>query len=231
MAPAQITKQQNTRLRYYFERGIRCSKNDMDATDLDLSGLKLIEITVGTYSNQIKVTPSGIEAIHQYRQKTIATRNIHNNLGARLSEYLRKQGRITWENIEFKNRLTNPETGYEQFQCVRPDVFSILPSLQLKYANPCIHEVKVSRADFLGDIGRPEKREAYYEMSEAVYYTVPEGMVSPEEIPTGFGLMIETKNGTFKLVKKVRKRKVELKPHHYLNLIIKPGEYPADYGL
>ena len=70
----------------------------------------------------------------------------------------------------------------------RTDVFSIEPSLKHERANPCIHEVKVSRADFLSDLAKPEKREAYAGMAEAVYYVAPEGIIQPAEVPEGWSL-------------------------------------------
>lgn len=233
-----LSKQQAKRLRYYFALADRAVQHTFDVIDLDLIGFKLMETQPCKYSgNRITLTPLGTDVLHRHRQATITARSVHHDLGGRLAEYLRKQGRITWENIEFRNRVltkTHPISkvtiDYAHWQCVRPDVFSILPSLQLKSANPCIHEVKVSRADFLCDIAKPEKRGAYAEMAEAVYYVAPEGMIDPSEIPHGLGLLIERNEGEFVLAKRPKKRKIELQSHHYLNMIIKPGVFPDNYG-
>lgn len=233
-----LTKQQAKRLRYYFSLADRAVQHTFDVIDLDLIGFKLIETQPCKYSgNKITLTPLGTEVLHRHRQATITARSVHHDLGGRLAEYLRKQGRITWENIEFRNWLmekTHPISkvtiDYAHWQCVRPDVFSILPSLQMKNANPCVHEVKISRADFLSDLSKPEKRDAYAAMAEAVYYVAPEGMISPAEIPPGLGLLVERKEGVFVLSKRPKKRKVELQSHHYLNMIIKPGAFPDNYG-
>lgn len=225
----KISRAHVKRLRHYFER--RRSNSIADMIDLDLIGWKLIRIESTQWSDYALLTDAGTEALHRSRQADIAARSVHHSLGERLAEHLRKQGRITWENIEFKNRVMDAKLDYERWQCVRPDVYSILPSLNLKGANPCVHEVKVSRADFLGDLARPEKREAYAAMSEAVYYVAPEGIIQPAEMPQGFGLLVERNEGEFVLLKRPRKRKVELQPQHYLNMIVKPGIYPADYGL
>lgn len=235
----RLNRHQAKRLRHYFELGTRAYRRDLDGVDLDLIGFKLVEATADSFSgNRIVLTPAGVEMLHQHRQATISARGVHHELGARLAEFLRKQGRITWENVEFRNWvLSKPIRGsaevldYPHWQCVRPDVFSIAPSLQMKYANPCVHEVKVSRADFLCDLAKPEKREAYAAMAEAVYYVAPEGIIDPSEVPQGFGLLVEREGEGFVLTKRPRKRKVELQPIHYLNMIVKPGTYPADYGL
>lgn len=225
---ARLPKAQAKRLRYYFQH--RRANCQMDVIDLDLIGAKLITIDETKWANYAVITELGIQALHQHRQADIASRSVHHDLGGRLAAHLRKAGRITWENVEFRNRVKVPEIDYERWQCVRPDVFSIFPSLNLKGANPCVHEVKVSRSDFLSDIAKPEKREAYAAMSEAVYYVAPEGMIAPNEIPAGFGLLVERKEGEFVLLKRPRKRKVELQPQHYLNMIVKPGTYPDEYG-
>jgi len=46
--------------------------------------------------------------------------------------------------------------------------------------------VKVSPADFLADLAKPEKRLAYAALVEAVYYCCPEGLNCKEELPEGF---------------------------------------------
>jgi hypothetical protein len=229
----RLSKQQAKRLRHYFERGSRASVHEFDGIDLDLIGFKLIEATQHKHisGSRIELTAFGVEVLHQHRQADIAVRNVHHDLGGRLGEHLRKQGRITWENVEFKNMVMNRELNYERWQFVRPDVFSILPSLNLKGANPCIHEVKVSRADFLSDLAKPEKRAAYALMAEAVYYVAPEGVINSTDMPQGFGLLVERAEGEFVLAKRPRKHKIELQPHHYLNMIVKPGNYPDNYGL
>ncbi len=233
-----LSKQQAKRLRHYFEQGARAYCHSFDGTDLDLIGFGLIEAKPTSFSgSQITLTSRGLEVLHQHRQADLAARSVHHDLGGRLAEHLRKQSRITWENIEFRNRVltkTHPISkdtiDYAHWQCVRPDVFSILPSLQLKNANPCVHEIKVSRADFLCDLAKPEKRDAYSAMAEAVYYVAPEDMIDPSEIPLGFGLVVERKDGEFVLAKRPKKKKVELQPQHYLNMIIKPGVFPDNYG-
>lgn len=226
---SKLDKQQSKRLRFYFSQG-HAQKHELDGVDLDLVSHGLIEVSPRNWGgNKVAVTPLGMELLAEHRQATKQARSVHHDLGSRLAEHLRNQGRITWENIEFRNQVFDKDLDYARWECVRPDVFSIFPSLNSKSANPCVHEVKVSRADFLGDLARPEKREAYARMSEAVYYVAPEGMIDPKELPEGFGLLVERKEGEFVLAKRPRKRKVDLQPHHYLNMIVKQGSYPV-YG-
>ncbi|MCY1168781.1 hypothetical protein D9M73_87860 [compost metagenome] len=64
-----------------------------------------------------------------------------------------------------------------------------------------------------------------------MYYVAPEGMIQPEELPKEVGLLVEHTPDQFKLVKRARKNKVTLQPHHFLNLILKPGHYPENYRI
>ena len=57
-----------------------------------------------------------------------------------------------------------------------------------------VHEIKVSRADLLGDLKRLEKRGAYLAMSQQVYYVLGnkangQPIAQPDEIPRECGVM------------------------------------------
>ena len=234
---SSLTKAQAQRLRFYFSRGSNASAH-LDGTDLDLVGHKYIEISKAEYGRErVSLLPLGLGVLHQHRQADIQNRSGHHSLGERLAHHLRSEGRITWEDIEFKNLVADKESKtpggdcYAYWRVVRPDVFSIAPSLNIKTANPCVHEVKVSRADFLSDLAKPQKREAYALLAQAVYYVAPEGIIQTSEVPQGMGLMVERKQGEFVLLKRPKKNKVELHPHHFLNLIIKRGVYPENHGI
>lgn len=235
----ELNRRQAKRLRFYFTQGNRASVYSPDAIDLALVALKVLQLEDAGMSGyqRARVTEIGIQTLHQHRQSDIKNRGVHHELGSRLAAYLREQGRITWENIEFKNLITerNPQTDglpetYSYWKCVRPDVFSMAPSLDLKRADPRVHEVKVSRADYFSDLAKPEKRSAYASISRALYFVTPAGLIKPEELPPGAGLMQETTEGEFEMVKRAKKTDVELQPHHFLNLILKPGIYPPNHG-
>lgn len=108
----------------------------------------------------------------------------HNDLAANLAEYLRRPGdnrRLTWENLTF-----NCGDGADAYSC-RPDVFSIMPTLDPTKCRPWTCEVKVSRSDFLADI-RAEKWKRYRRFSCRIWFAAPKGMIRPEELPDGLGL-------------------------------------------
>src|SRR5690606_3999643 len=52
------------------------------------------------------------------------------------------------------------------------------------------YELKASRADFLRELAKPEKRAWAMEVANEFWYVCYPGVAKPEEIPQGCGLMI-----------------------------------------
>jgi hypothetical protein len=50
-------------------------------------------------------------------------------------------------------------------------------------------EIKVSRGDFLADLADPVKQQRWREVAQRHAYAAPEGLIRPEEIPAGSGLL------------------------------------------
>jgi hypothetical protein len=74
-------------------------------------------------------------------------------------------------------------------------VFSIRNSSVEAYLQPIVHEIKVSRADLLGDLKQPAKRAAYLAMAGECWYvlgTTAKGkpIAEPEEVSAECGVMI-----------------------------------------
>lgn len=72
------------------------------------------------------------------------------------------------------------------------------------------YEVKVSRGDFLNELKNPDKRIATEMFTNVWYFAAPVGMIKPEELPDGWGL-VEV-NGDF------HRRKVSAPWHEAGNL-------------
>lgn len=109
----------------------------------------------------------------------------HNQLSSSLAGYLKTRAcrrRLTWENITF-----NCGDGIDAYSC-RPDIFSIIPSLDPDRTQPWTCEVKVSRADFLSDI-RSEKWKRYRRFSCRIWFAAMEGIIRLNDLPEDLGLM------------------------------------------
>lgn len=213
-----LSRKHYARLRQYWHAGRNGMTSAGDGIALDLTAAGYLELKETGGSLALRITAKGIEELQAELEREKARRQPHHDLASRLSNWLREQGRVTWENIELL--VPRPEGGK---QAVRPDVFSLAATYDEKRINPCVHEVKVSRADFLADVARPEKRAGYAQLAEVLYYAAPVGIILPAEVPESCGLVVEVTEGVFKVEKRAKKRKVELNTHHFINLILKPG--------
>ena len=52
-----------------------------------------------------------------------------------------------------------------------------------------VHEIKVSRADWLHELDEPAKADAWWPYCSRFWVVVPPGIVDPHELPEGWGLM------------------------------------------
>ena len=223
IAQPKLTRRHYKRLRWYFAGGTKGATSAADSVDLDLCAQNFI-LRKEIYTTLIfAITPAGELALALENAREKERRAPHHELGGRLSQWLRASGRITWENIEFLMEFP-AEYGGVFKSASRPDVFSMKPTYNVDQMNPVIHEVKVSRADFLSDIANPAKREAYGAYSEAFSYVCPQGMILPSEIPPGVGLLYEYEQCKFQIIVKPKRKKIVLAPRTFMNLILKPGK-------
>ena len=100
----------------------------------------------------------------------------HDDLLADLAAHLDGAGRMIWTDMQL-----GPSGS------PRPDVFV----LQKSYSNPqpTAYEIKVSRSDLRSDT-TSGKWQSYLKYAGAVIFAVPDGLCSPDEIPTGCGLIV-----------------------------------------
>ncbi|MBI5520233.1 MAG: MmcB family DNA repair protein [Desulfovibrio sp.] len=97
----------------------------------------------------------------------------HSILVARASAWLRRNG--------FKVALPELYTAGGEI----PDAWGLDSGGQ-----SCIVEVKVSRSDFLRDAKKWHRRNAWAGMGNIRYYMAPTGIIKPEELPEGWGLLV-----------------------------------------
>jgi len=96
----------------------------------------------------------------------------HNNLVNRAEIWLRsKRYTVTAKELHTSNQET-------------PDVMGF------RYGgDSCLVECKASRSDFSGDKNKSFRRDPTSGMGQHRYYAVPAGLVKPEELPEGWGLL------------------------------------------
>ena len=70
-----------------------------------------------------------------------------------------------------------------------PDVYAIRHTTVETHVEPAAFEIKVSRADLLGDLRRPAKAAAYLALASQCWYVLDRGIADLDEIPAGFGVL------------------------------------------
>lgn len=96
----------------------------------------------------------------------------------------------------------------------KPDVFSIRNTSVAAYVHPVVHEIKVRRADLLGDLRKPEKRAAYLDMSSECWYVLGRdgrgrSIADPSEIPLECGVLVDS-DGRLEVARAAPRRAMDL---------------------
>lgn len=220
MKPLELTRVHIRRLRHYWQTKAvpNAGVSLADGVDLDLAAHGFIERRHAMGITCFVITSDGEKQLHEAKAREISNRAPHHHLAQRMAQHLQNKGRITWENIELSAELA---CGTKRL--IRPDVFSLAATYNEKKLAPCVHEIKVSRADFLNDVAKAEKRAGYFSVAESVVYVAPVGLISPVEVPEGCGLVVEYSLGEFEQIKRAKKRAVQISASTFMKLVLKPG--------
>lgn len=87
------------------------------------------------------------------------------------------------------------------------------------------YEVKVSRADFARELANPEKRAFAESIAEECYFATPAGLVRPDEVPEGWGLIVAQANG-LKVMKRPTQRTPRPWPREFVCAIARRAADP-----
>ncbi len=187
-AQPSLTAHHRRRLRdVYRSAGWPCQ----DAIEVELLAAGLLERRVQPSGHEtLRVTDAGIGVIAETLQRNRARRDAHEALVERVAREMVRAGRIAWRGLSLRAKVG------EAWAMAMPDVFSIRHTTVEAYLEPIVHEVKVRRADLLGDLRQPGKRAAYLQMSSECWYVIRAGIARPEEIPPECGVLIATETAT-----------------------------------
>ena len=162
-----------------------------------LAANMLIQVREASGHDTVKLTNAGIDylalAYHSNRQ----VKSAHEAMVAHVAQTMQRDGRIVWTNLRLRAQLASPtqtET-FARWKICKPDVFSVRNTTVAGYLEPVVHEIKVSRADLLGDLKCPDKRGSYLDVGGQCWYvlgcdTKGKPIAKPEEIPVSCGVMV-----------------------------------------
>jgi hypothetical protein len=182
--PGALTRRHLQRLRgYYRSAGWPCHDN----VELDLLDRALVRReSQAPGPERIVVTDAGIALLaRQLERNRLATAE-HEALVERVARWLLAQKRLVFRGVGLRTRVD------DAWSLSRPDVFSLRHATSSARLQPAVHEVKVRRADLLGDLKHESKRRGYQTYSQAFYYVIAEGIADPSEIPADCGVMVGT---------------------------------------
>lgn len=167
-----------------------------DTVEIELIAAGLLERALEPSGHdKVRVTDSGIAYLAQSIQKNRQNRSPHELLVDRIAQTMVRDGRIVWTSLSLRARLpSEPETP-NRWKICKPDVFSIRHTSVASYLEPIVHEIKVSRADLLGDLKCKDKRDSYLDVGGQCWYVLgsdskgrPIGQ--EDDVPPECGVMI-----------------------------------------
>jgi len=100
-----------------------------------------------------------------------------------------------------------------RWKVCKPDVFSIRNTSVAAYLQPVVHEIKVSRADLLGDLRRRDKRDSYLDIGGQCWYVLGcdvrgRAIAQADEVPLACGVMHAMRNGRLEVARHAPVRSV-----------------------
>lgn len=141
---------------------------------------------------RLRVTDAGVALIAASLTRNRAARDAHESLVERVAIEMQRAGRIAWRGLALRAGLPgqDPDGGKTLWVNAMPDVYSIRHSTVEDYLEPAIHEIKVSRADLLGELRRPAKSAAYLALCGQCWFVIKAGIAEAQEIPPEYGVLI-----------------------------------------
>ena len=167
-----------------------------DVVEIDLLAAGLLERVVNATDHPVvRVTDAGIQHLSKATQGNRQARSAHETLVEKVVEAMLRDGRLVWTNLSLRAKLEGEADTQHRWKMCQPDVFSIRNSSRQEYLEPIVHEIKVSRADLLGDLKRPDKRAAYLDVGGQCWYVLGcdrsgHPIAKPNEIPVECGVMV-----------------------------------------
>ncbi len=165
-----------------------------DLIEVELIAAGLLERCVDSAGRDtVRVSDAGVQMLAATLQRNRLAKNPHEELVARVATQMHRAGRLVWRGISLRAPL-ELESGLS-WAIAMPDVFSVRHTTVEAYLEPVIHEIKVSRADLLGDVRRADKRAAYLALAAECWYVLKEGIGGATDVPETCGVMLATASG------------------------------------
>lgn len=191
-APGPLARTHARRLReIYRSAGWPCQ----DTIEIELLAAGLVRrVDTANGHFALQVTDTGLLHLAEALARNRAALSAHEALVERVAREMGRAGRIAWRGLSLRALVPAQGDVPAQWAVAMPDVFSIRNTTVEAYAEPVVHEIKVRRADLLGDLRQPHKRAAYLDLGACWYVLGCDArgrcIADPGEIPAECGVMV-----------------------------------------
>ncbi len=122
-----------------------------------------------------------------------------------------------------------------RWKVCKPDVFSIRNTTVAGYLEPVVHEIKVSRADLLGDLRLRDKRDAYLDLGGQCWYVLgvdARGLpiAQAHEVPDTCGVMVALPDARCEVLRHAPRRAIADLPFALWMVLAKATPLPAAWA-
>lgn len=167
-----------------------------DALEIELLAAGLLSRErAATGHESLRVTDAGVQLIANALTANRRAFDAHEALVDQVAREMSRAGRVAWRGLSLRAQVPGGDAGKPLRWCMaRPDVFSIRNTSVATYVDPIVHEVKVRRADLLGDLKNEAKRAAYLDLGECWYVLGCDArgrcIATADEVPAACGVMV-----------------------------------------
>lgn len=167
-----------------------------DPLEIELLAAGMLDrVRAASGHESLRVTEAGVQLLATTLAANRAAFSAHEALVAKVALQMCRDGRIAWRGLDLRAQVPVQDSARPLQWCIaRPDVFSIRNTTVARYVEPVVHEVKVRRADLLGDLRQEAKRAAYLNLGECWYVLGCDArgrcIAAPDEIPPQCGVLV-----------------------------------------
>ncbi len=122
-----------------------------------------------------------------------------------------------------------------RWKICKPDLFSIRHTTVAAYLQPVVHEIKVSRADLLGDLRLPDKRDTYLDLGGQCWYVLGcdargQPIAQVHEVPASCGVMLAPPDGPLEVLRHAPSRELADLPFGLWMALARATPLPSEWG-
>lgn len=167
-----------------------------DTVEIELLAAGMLDrVHAPSGHESLRVTDAGVRLLAATLAHNRAAMSAHEELVGRVALEMGRAGRIAWRGLSLRAQVPGEAEDSPLRWCMaKPDVFSIRNTSVATYVDPIVHEVKVRRADLLGDLKHAGKRAAYLDLGECWYVLGCDArgrcIASPDEVPQECGVLV-----------------------------------------